>query len=284
MWVSVAPDVRLWVDVLGSPDDPPMLLVGGSGWSLDWWDDDFCALLVGAGHRVVRYDQRDTGASTCWPVGSPGYGGRDLVADVVAVLDAVGAARAHLVGLSSGGGLAQLVALEHPDRVAALTLVATSPIDPAIDGLPGPAAVPGAPAPDPDRGDPLAVAEHLVAGERAYAGPEAFDEARIRAIARRVVARSVDVAASLTNPFVLGHVPVDRGGLARLAVPTLVVHGRADPLFPVEHGRALARAIPGARLVELDGVGHQLPPEATWDVVVAAITATTHARGTAPAW
>ena len=110
---------------------------------------------------------------------------------------------------------------------------------------------------------------HLVEGERAYAGPGNFDEPRMRAIAARAYDRSNDIAASLANHFlVTGGEPV-RPRLGELAgLPTLVLHGTADPLFQLPHGRALAAEIPGARLVELDGVGHEVPPRRMWGMLV----------------
>jgi len=266
--VDVDEGVQLDVEVLGDEDAPAMLLLGGAGWSRDWWDDDLCARLVARGRRVIRHDPRDTGASTCWPVGAPDYTGQELVTDALAVLDAVGVARAHVVGLSAGGGTAQELALAHRERITALTLIATTAIDPVGD-LPGPTpairAVFADEGPGPDWSDPEAAVTALVEAERPFAGPDAFDEKRIRAIAERVVARSRDLAASTTNPFLV----TDGGGptgVRELAgLPVLVVHGTADPVFPVEHGRALAAAIPGARLLELEGMGHQVPPEPTWD-------------------
>jgi pimeloyl-ACP methyl ester carboxylesterase len=113
------------------------------------------------------------------------------------------------------------------------------------------------------------VIDHIVAGERPYAGPGTFDEPRMRAIAGRVVDRTDDIAASLANHLLLDDDGPADARLSRLeGLPTLVVHGTADPLFPPAHGRALAGAIPGARLVELDGVGHQLPPPQTWERLV----------------
>ena len=268
MLVDVDEGVQLDVEVLGDEDAPAMLLLGGAGWSRDWWDDDLCARLVARGRRVIRHDQRDTGASTCWPVGAPDYTGQELVTDALAVLDAAGVARAHVVGLSAGGGTAQELALAHRERITALTLIATTAIDPVGD-LPGPTpairALFADEGPGPDWSDPEAAVTALVEAERPFAGPDAFDEKRIRAIAERVVARSRDLAASTTNPFLV----TDGGGptgVRELAgLPVLVVHGTADPVFPVEHGRALAAAIPGARLLELEGMGHQVPPEPTWD-------------------
>jgi pimeloyl-ACP methyl ester carboxylesterase len=227
----------------------------------------------------VRYDQRDTGASTTCPPGSPCYTGADLVRDAVAVLDALGIDQAHVVGLSMGGGVAQRLALEHGHRAATLTLMSTSPIDPRLTGLPG--MTPELEAtfaderPAPDWDDRDAVVEYIVEGERPYAGPGTFDEPRLRALAGRVVDRSTDVAASLVNHLLLDDGQADARQDQLAGRPTLVLHGTADPLFPLAHGRALADAIPGARLVELDGVGHQLPPPETWDVVVDALIAHT---------
>ncbi len=274
--VRVGDDVHLCVEAIGDPARPAVLLIGGATWSMDWWEDGLCRRLADRGRLVVRYDQRDTGESTSCPPGAPGYTGADLVRDAVAVLDGLGIARAHVVGLSMGGGIAQRLALEHRDRLATLTLMSTSPIDPGIEGLPGVApelqATFAEERPDPDWRDREAVIEHIVEGERPYAGPGTFDERRVRAIAGRVVDRSTDVAASLTNHFLLeDDGPVDQR-LHRLeGLPTLVVHGTADPLFPAAHGRALADAIPGARLIELDDVGHQLPPPRTWGRLIDAL-------------
>jgi pimeloyl-ACP methyl ester carboxylesterase len=274
--LPVGGDTELCVEAIGHPSDDAILLIAGATWSMDWWEDELCRRLAGCDRLVVRYDQRDTGESSCCPAGSPDYTGADLVTDAARVLDGLGIARAHVVGLSMGGGIAQALALEHRDRLASLTLMSTSPIDPGIAGLPGPtpqlAATFTDQRPAPDWGDRDAVIDYIVEGERPYAGPRFYDEPRLRAIAGRVVDRSRDMAASLTNHFL-----IDGGGsadasLSRLdGLRTLVLHGTADPLFPPAHGRALAAAIPGARLIELDGVGHQLPPPPTWDRLVDAL-------------
>ncbi len=271
--VRVGGDAELCVEAIGDPARPAILLIGGATWSMDWWEDELCRRLADRGRLVVRYDQRDTGRSTSSPRGAPGYSGADLVGDAVGVLDGLGIVRAHVVGLSMGGGVAQHLALEHRDRLATLTLMSTSPIDPTVGDLPGMSpelrAAFAEEGPEPDWGDRDAVIDHIVAGERPYAGPGTFDEPRLRAIAGRVVDRTTDIAASLTNHFLLDDDGPADAQLSRLdGVPTLVVHGTADPLFPLAHGRALAEAIPGARLVELDGVGHQLPPPQTWATLV----------------
>ncbi len=285
--ISVRADdgVQLCVQALGPAEAPTLLLIGGATWSMDWWEDEFCERLVARGRRVVRYDQRDTGRSTSWPPGAPGYTGADLVNDAVAVLDALGLSRAHIVGLSMGGGVAQRLALEHRERVATLALMSTTPIDRGIQGLPGMspelAATFSQEQPEPDWTDREAVIDAVVEGNRPYAGPGTFDEPRMRALAGRVFDRTDSPAASMTNHFLIeDDAPADRR-LSRLdGLPTLVLHGTADPLFPIAHGRALARAIPGSRLVELDGVGHELPLRSTWDLVVDALVDLTAAQPT----
>jgi pimeloyl-ACP methyl ester carboxylesterase len=273
MFARADDGAEICVEAIGGRDHPAILLIGGATWSMDWWEDELCLLLAAHDRFVVRYDHRDTGRSTSHPPGAPGYTGTELTTDAIAVLDALGIGRAHVVGLSMGGGIAQELALEHRDRVATLTLISTSPIDPSIEGLPGMApqleAVFSGERPDPDWDDRDAVVDHIVESERPFAGPGNFDEARVRALAERAFDRSNDIAASLANHYSLDDPgPSDRR-LSRIrGLPTLVVHGTADPLFPPAHGRALKEAIPGARMIELEDVGHQLPPPHTWALLV----------------
>lgn len=271
--VPVDDEAQICVETAGDRDDPAILLIGAATWSMDWWEDELCRRLADRGRLVVRYDNRDTGRSTNYPPGAPGYTTADMVADAVAVLDALGIDRAHVVGLSMGGGIAQRLALEHRPRVATLTLISTSPIDPGIEGLPGMApelqATFADDSSEPDWDDRDAGVDHIVDGERPYAGPGNFDEPRLRAIAERAFDRSNDIAASMANHFIVDDDgPADARLTQLQGLPTLVLHGTADPMFPPAHGRALADAIPGARLIELDRVGHQLPPPDTWKLFV----------------
>src|SRR5262245_25706638 len=131
------PGAELCVETFGEPDRPTVLLINGGGQSLDWWDAGLCRLLADAGRHVVRYDHRDVGRSTGSPRGSPTYTSNDLCTDPARILDALGVRRAHVAGMSMGGGIAQHFAIHHPDRLASLTLVATSPG--GGGDLPGPA-------------------------------------------------------------------------------------------------------------------------------------------------
>jgi pimeloyl-ACP methyl ester carboxylesterase len=264
--------VALCAESFGDPADLPVLLVMGMGASMLWWDDAFCAALADGGRFVVRYDHRDTGRSQSAPPGRPDYTGDDLVADAARVLDGYAIGRAHVVGLSMGGALAQLLALDHPDRVASLVLISTSPAGPA-DDLPAPAGdycAFVANAPDVDWADSTSVVDYVVAEARALSGAaRPFDEARVRAFVERDLARAASPASAQNHALLEGGEPW-RHRLGAIAVPTLVIHGSADPMFPPGHGRALANEIPGARLLVLDGAGHGLEP-ADHDAVVRAI-------------
>jgi len=183
-----------------------------------------------------------------------------------------------------GGGIAQRIAVEHPGRLASLTLISTSPGGPG--GPTNPDLPPMAdhitahfatPAPDPDWSDRSAVIEYIVDSERLFGGSYPVDEDRLRRIAARVYDRTTDMAASMTNHWIIdGGTPI-RPRLGEITAPTLVLHGTEDPLFPYGHAQALVTEIPGARLVPLDKVGHQMPPPPAWETVISAILAHTDA-------
>ncbi|MDQ0736621.1 alpha/beta fold hydrolase [Arthrobacter agilis] len=269
--------VDLCIEAFGDPADPTVLLIAGGAQSMVWWETGFCRLLAGAGRHVVRYDHRDTGRSSNSLPGRPSYTAGELVTDPLRILDALRVGRAHLVGLSMGGAIAQRLALDHPDRVLTLCLASTSPAVPAgrPRDLPPPIprlrAVLADPAPAPDWSDRDAVVAYRVEAERPYAGSRGFDEPRCRLLAAQEVDRTRDMAALLTNHFVLDDGPLTVARLEEIAAPTLVLHGTTDPLFPIEHGRALAAEIPGAQLLPLPSVGHQQPPPDLWPLVVSAI-------------
>jgi pimeloyl-ACP methyl ester carboxylesterase len=269
--------VDLCVEAFGRAGDPAVLLIAGGSQSMDWWDVGFCERLAGAGRLVVRYDHRDTGRSTSSPAGKPSYSGADLGTDPLRVLDGLGIDRAHVVGLSMGGGIAQRLAALHADRVLTATLIATGAAgdrasDDSLPGMePRVAATFDDPAPEPEWHDRRAVVDHLVEAERPFAGALGFDEARVRRLAEIAVDRTRDVAAAVTNHWLVVDEPAGPFRLADISVPTLVMHGTDDPLFPYAHGEALAAEISDARLVPLPGMGHEMPPPDLWDLVVPAI-------------
>ena len=268
--------VDLCVGTFGDIADPPILLIMGGASSMDWWEEGFCGRLMAGSRFVIRYDHRDTGRSISYEPGAAPYSLRDLAEDAVGVLDAFGLESAHLVGMSVGGWIGQLVALDHPDRVASLTLISTSPAADSSDpDLPEMSeelrAFFAEEAPEPDWSDRDAVIDYIVEGERPFAGSRPFDEAAIREIAARAFDRTTNLASSITN-----HAGIDTGDrwrerLGEVSAPTLVIHGTEDPMFPSGNAVALAKEIPGAGLLALERVGHEVPPRDLWDVVVPAI-------------
>jgi len=268
--------VELCTEPFGDPGDPPILLVMGRGASMLWWDDDFCRMLAARGRFVIRYDHRDTGRSITYEPGRPEYTGADLVADAAGVIDAYGVAPAHVVGVSAGGAIAQQLALEFPDRVRSLVLISTSPalsvgrelLPPTEDFMRF------ATTAEVDWSDSESVIEYLVDYSRVLTGGlRPFDEGPMRAFIRRDVERAHNVAA-VQNHDVLADGEPPRAPLSTISAPTLVMHGSADPMFPFPHGEALAEAIPGARLVPLDGAGHGVE-RADWSIIVGEIASHT---------
>src|SRR3954452_4232839 len=165
--------VDICVQTFGEPAQPVVLLIMGSSASMDWWEDELCERLAGGGRFVIRYDHRDTGQSASYPPGAPGYGLQEMVDDAVDLLDHFGVEGAHVVGMSMGGGIAQLLALDHPGRVASLTLIATAPAAPGSDDPDLPSMSEEAMArfvvDSPDWSDREAVIDHLVRLARAPA-------------------------------------------------------------------------------------------------------------------
>ena len=264
--------VALYTESFGDPADPPILLIMGIGASMIWWEEGFCRMLAEGGRFVVRYDHRDTGRSTTYPVGSPGYTGTDLLADATHVLDVYDITAAHIVGVSAGGGFAQELALDRPERVLSLVLISTTFATATGRSLPDPTEEFGnfVATARVDWSDDDSVVEYMVGYQRMLAGGERpFDEPAVRELVRRDIERACDY------PAVQNHDSIqDDGGdyppVSSISVPTLVIHGTADPMFPIGHGEALAEELPDARLLRLEGAGHGVY-RADWKAIVAAI-------------
>jgi pimeloyl-ACP methyl ester carboxylesterase len=267
--------VDLGVETFGRDDDPLVLLAGGT--TMLSWPDSLCERLAAGGRRVVRYDLRDAGASTTVDPEAPAYGLRDLAADAAALVDTLGAATAHLGGVGVSGMVAQVAALDYPDAFSALTLVNTRPVapGPVDDDLPGhdAATMKGVfSRPKPDWTDRAAVAAFAADGAELLGD----DPEQAGATAARIWDRTPTSDPSVHQANQLGMVfgrldsrPRWRERLGELVLPALVVHGRANPFFPVGNGEALAAEIPAARLLVLDDMGTALRDAAADEVAVA---------------
>lgn len=254
--------LRLAAQSFGNPADPALLLVMGATASMLDWPEALCDGLAARGLHVIRYDHRDTGLSTTFPPGAGGYAVEDLRDDLIAVLDGLGIARAHVAGMSLGGYLAQMAAVSHPGRVASLVLIASEPL--GWDG----AALPhmsdaviahfgalGA----LDWADPAAIRAFMLRLAELCAGRGApFDALAAGRAIDAVLARSPAIASAFNHAWMTGHQDWS-GAFRRIDQPVLVIHGADDPVLPLANGQALAAAIPGARIEVLAGVGHELP-------------------------
>ncbi len=259
--------VELAWTVDGPDDGAPLLLVNGLGSPHVAYEPGFVAALTGRGFRVVRFDNRDVGRSSRCPrpsgapADAPPYTITDMAADALAVLDAVGWPRTHLFGQSMGGMIAQQVAITAPERLASLTSLMSATGE---RGVSRPSAevmaalTESAPA---DRDGWLA---HRVRTERLWASPALWDEAWVLAKGATLYDYGVDPRGTARQYRAVAAAPGRDAALARLAVPTLVIHGSADTLVTPGAGRHTAEVIPGARYVEIEGMGHDLPP-GWWD-------------------
>jgi len=263
----------LHAETFGDPGDPPVLLIMGAMASGIWWPDDFYRQLAGRGRFVIRYDHRDTGASTSYEPGKAGYTTEVLADDAVAVLNAYGIQRAHLVGMSLGGYLSQLLALKYPNRVLTLTLISSERLalaDPAMPGI-APAIIEyHAKAGTLDWGNKRAVIDYQIGAWRLLTGPgRTFDERAIDEMAAADFDRTPNPLAAF-NHATLGDAAGWVGRLHEITAPTLIIHGTEDPVLPYAHALALKAAIAGSSLITLEGAGHELN-RADWEVIINAV-------------
>jgi pimeloyl-ACP methyl ester carboxylesterase len=263
---------QIHAEAMGDPRDSCVILVMGAQASSLCWPQDFCDALVRRKRYVLRFDHRDTGLSTQYPIGAPPYSADDLADDVVAVLDAFSVKRAQLVGVSMGGMIGQIAGLKYPERFTELFILSAMPLSEHDDeGLPGPSdafvkiAKRGEKVDMNDRGQ--AVSYMVDFGRVLAVTDDDFDEAATRALVERDFDRSGGYAHG-NNHYKAQGGEAWAKQLPQLKVPLTVLHGRLDPLFPIEHGRALARAVPGAKFVELPG-GHGLGPSAAMPLLEA---------------
>jgi pimeloyl-ACP methyl ester carboxylesterase len=264
--------VVLGIESFGADDAPLVLLAGGT--TMLSWPGELCERLAAGGRRVVRYDLRDSGGSTTADPEAPAYTLRDLAADAAALADTLGGGPVHLAGIGVGGMVAQVAALDHPDAFSALTLAGTRPVAPGPpdDDLPDHDRATMSrlfARPMPDWTDREAVAEFAAAGAEILGD----DPGAARKIAARVWDRTPGTAPPVHLANQLGMVfsrldcgPRWRERLPGIELPTLVVHGRRDPFFPVGNGEAIAREIPGARLLVLEEAATAIPDAAAGEV------------------
>ena len=288
---ATANGIQIEYDTSGDPSTEPLLLIIGLGAQMIAWDDDLCRDLAGRGHYVIRFDNRDVGLSTKFEeagvphlielIGKAMAGEKvtvpytldDMADDSVGLLDALGIRKAHICGMSMGGMIAQTIAIRHPSRVLSLISIYSNTGNPELP-QPKPEIMGLLITPPPKERE--ANIEHTFGIFKTIAGPGfLFDEKW----ARKILAESYDRSfypqgMDRQLAAIIAH--GNRGpALASVKVPTLVIHGTGDPLVPVEGGKDTAKAIPGAELLLIEGMGHDLPHGGAWPRIVEAITAHT---------
>jgi pimeloyl-ACP methyl ester carboxylesterase len=286
LFAPVSPGVELCYQTFGDPDDEPLLLVMGLGGPMTWWDPDFCRLLAGRGFHVIRYDNRDTGRSsriqgrvTRSALVRAYSGGRvrapyamsDLAEDAFGLLDHLGLDSAHVAGVSMGGMIVQTMAIVRPERVRSLTSIMSTTGKRTV-GWQHPSLLPnliGARGAGREAYVRASEQTWRLIGSPAY--PQTSEQ--IRARAEETFDRGVSANGVMRQMLAVVTQPNRGARLRALRMPALVVHGLADRMVHVSGGRATAAAIPGAELLLIDGMGHDVPP-ALFETLTAAIRRT----------
>jgi pimeloyl-ACP methyl ester carboxylesterase len=262
--------ITIEYETTGSPADEPMLLVMGHNSQLVVWPAEFREQLAAQGFYVIAYDNRDVGKSTWFPAGTQ-YSVSDMAADGMGLLDALGIDSAHIAGASLGGGIVQYMVIEHPHRVRSLCSIMST------------TSAPGLPGPPPDRmaaamellQNPPTTREEVIAQAPLKArvvGSTAFeiDDDRARALAALTYDRAFNPDGGVNQTLAVAAAYDRTEALGKVTCPTVVIHGTVDPLVHPLGGEWTAKAIPGAELVMIEGMGHDLP-EGAWPIVIDAM-------------
>jgi len=282
---AVANGIRIEYERIGRRGHPAVVLIMGLGAQLISWDDAFCDQLAQAGLEVIRFDNRDSGLSSHLDeLGAPDllsalagtvpppYGLETLAEDTAALMSRLGISDAHLVGISMGGMVAQLLAIRYPART--LTLASLMADAGGASRIMGEPEVLAELMSSPLDGSFQDSVEAMVRLRRSLSGPGGFDEVAARERASRLVQRAYYPLGALRQGAAVLAAGDRTAALRKLRMPALVVHGTHDPLIPFENGLRVHRAVPGSRMLPLDGIGHDLPPAEAQRVVDAIITLT----------
>ena len=259
--------VEICTETFGNPTDPCILLLMGATASMIWWDVEFCKLLAAENRFVIRYDNRDVGRSSVFE--ELNYDVTDMASDAFGVLDFYAVKQAHLVGMSLGGMIAQLMALKQPDRVLSLTLISSSvwADRPELPGVDPKFLQYHSRAGNLNWEDKAEVQEYMVGGWKIVNGSgRKFDVVRASQLASEEIDRANSII-SMFNHAQLGGGQSFYDRSQEIKVPVLIIHGTEDPILPYPHALALKEAFPEARLVTMQGAGHELHRD-DWDLVI----------------
>ena len=253
-------DIEICSESFGESTNPCILLIMGATASMIWWEEEFCVKLSEMGYFVIRYDNRDTGRSTCYEPGEINYSVPDLVDDAISVLDVYNIKKAHFVGMSLGGMISQLAEIIYPERVLTLTLISSSVWDDRSDLPPIDEKVLNyhKSAGQLDWTNESDVVEYLARGWKVLTGSKyEFDLKRYLNLSGLEVKRAKSLLSMFNHSYLGGGVEY-YGKYKNINKPVLIFHGNEDPVLPLEHAKALHNDIKNSKLIELEGIGHEL--------------------------
>lgn len=263
-------DVQICTESIGASYNETILLIMGATASMIWWEEEFCERLSGYGFRVIRYDNRDVGKSTTYKFGFPEYSFEDLADDAVKILDFYEVEKAHIVGMSMGGIIAQIIALKYSHRVSSISLVMTSNFDPNL------------PSKDikiteklneltiKNWNDKNEVVNILVEKSKLFVGPKNnFDEEKIRRLNETAFDRASNMESMNNHGLIKGYKDY-LNRTSEITAPTLVIHGTEDPIIPYVHGVHLSNIIKNSVFLSIEGTGHEIHRN-DWEIIIDAI-------------
>ncbi|NOY69065.1 MAG: alpha/beta hydrolase [Deltaproteobacteria bacterium] len=289
---TVVNSIRIEYETFGDPSSPPLLLIIGLAGQLIFWDEEICRKLAESGYFVIRFDNRDSGLSqkledadvpdimeavTARMMGediNAPYSIEDMAKDAAGLLDGLGIEKAHVCGMSMGGMIAQSMAIQYPERILSLTSIYSTTGNPELPP-PSPAIMQVVLAPPP-KGRELCIEQSVNILRTISGSGFEFDEAYHRNIAAQAYDRAFYPPGVSRQLMAILAQENRKPALGSLSVPALVIHGDEDPLVPVEGGKDTAAAVPGAKLIIIEGMGHDLPHGGAWPRIVDAIIEHTH--------
>lgn len=264
-------DVHICAESFGEINNPTILLIMGATASMIYWEEEFCKRLSNQGFHIIRYDNRDVGKSITYEYGHPEYTFEDLADDAIQVLDAYKVDKAHIVGMSMGGIITQIIALKHPSRVLTISLIMTSNFDSSLPKKDNKVTKALSELKIRNWQDKDEVVECFIKKSKVLIGSKhIFDEEKIRRLNEEEFDRAINLQSMENHGFIKGW----GSYLSRtneINAPTLVIHGTEDTIIPYEHGIHLSEVIPNAVLVTLEGTGHELHHN-DWDEIINAIS------------
>jgi pimeloyl-ACP methyl ester carboxylesterase len=267
-----ANDIELHTESFGNENDPVILLLAGATVSMLYWDAEFCQKLADKGFFVIRYDNRDVGKSTCYEPGSTPYDIVDLTDDAISILDGYGIDKAHFVGMSLGGLIAQIASIKYPGRVETITLFSTGPwgdSDPTIPEMDTRILDLHTKAESVDWKNEDSVVAYMIELAELMSGRKQVDKLRVEKLARAEFNRARNYISMFNHAALQGGEEY-WNRLDEINHPTLVIHGTDDLIWHYRHSGFLLKKIKGSKLIPLEGTGHELHFE-DWNTIIEGI-------------